>query len=420
MNIRKVILFSTLIIAILSTEIPAQPDTFTIIEETPATDESPDAQNPYTNTASDRDSFNGNDSSSERNTPPSKNDVNPEYFSPYPAAENKSRKPAIYLDHPAAYTPLSFAKSVSIGIGLSYFHYKEILTMTEEISDFENTYGYLPDTMYGQPKSTEYGVLPSINITYTRVNPRNRSYLNTVCDFLIGYRNQYDGSTQAMEINRSGGGTLGWAWYPIKMKKNNFFLHTAVDLGLYRLKTGYDFSLFSGLDAKLWYRSMDAYPEVIDTSEYHTHSSETYVSFALPVGFTAYHQLEKNNGIGITAEIDVMFYGFMKVSQTLHNSEDYEISNVSYNYPAVKLGNKAQYRIEAYYQRWYNESNFIRMSIYGTAYSFGKSNTKTAEIKQNGELYETVVFHEPASTTICGGIKCDIGFSANPVKRPVR
>jgi hypothetical protein len=322
-------------------------------------------------------------------------------------------KPGSLPYRPEPYSPFFFDKAISIGLGLSGFYYRENFPMSDEIKYFEDIYGYPPSVIIGEPKSTEYGLLPSIDFSFTKVVPQKRFFFNPSFDLFIGYKNQYDGSSQSVDISDSDGFSVGWKYYPYKEKKNNIFFHTSVLCGFFRESKAAGAACYSGFNAKIWYRSFVPAKIELDETDGYLYSSETYSSYSIPFGLTYYHRIKNMTTAGITAEIDMMFYGLMQVNESVYDENDEAVSNIDFDYPDVKLGNKAQYKIEAFVMHRLSRKMFIRMSIYGMAYSFGQSNTGTATETYNGNEY-SMHFFEPASSTICGGIKADIGFSFTP------
>jgi hypothetical protein len=326
----------------------------------------------------------------------------------------EKKEPDIYKQHPERYGPFAFAKSIGFGLGCSYFYYREKFPLSDILSSYAESHTAPPSIIIGSPKSTEYGYLPSANLSFTRVFPRARLFLRPSMNIMVGYKNTYDGSSQGKTITDANGNDIGLKFTPILQYKNNAFFHGAVDVGFCNLFKKFNIAIYDGLDLKVWYRTLGETTYDDAGILYRIRESETYVSVSFPIGITAYLPLSRTCGIGANAVIDLMMYGEMDASTEILDNDGIAVSDVSITYPAVTLGNKAQYKFELFFQAWLTERLSLRVAPYALAYSFGKSNTATAKIRTNGSEYPFMTFHEPESGSVFSGINVTLGLDFKP------
>jgi len=284
----------------------------------------------------------------------------------------------------------------TIGLTLGYFTYNEIISLTDDIQQFTDQFGFKPE-ISGAPKSTETGTVFGLSAEKTFYFWKDRMLLRPKASFLFGYNTSYDGSTQQQMLVSDNGDTIGFGYDPIKYTKNNFFLDAGCDVGYVFPQEHLPFTLYSGIDFKLWYRDLLASGGQLTYST-GVNNSETYYWFNVPIGIMMTKPMSPTLVLGIDARLDWMVYGTMKVSMSDGSSSD--------DYPAVTLGNRPSFKLELFSQSKSSDDRAYKFSPYVIWYGFEKSNTEIATSSDQ----TSHMFLEPASRSFVVGITVSLVF----------
>ncbi|HUI92671.1 MAG TPA: hypothetical protein VLX68_10525 [Chitinivibrionales bacterium] len=300
----------------------------------------------------------------------------------------------------------NYGKTIAVGPQASYFYYNEHIEIDPLVQQFRDQYLRSPK-ISGEPKSSEYGGMLGVNFGITRYLPGPHLLIRPRVALLVGMGNTYDGSEQGGVLD-SAGVPVGIEFVPHKDQKDNIFLMGGCDIGYVFTNASWPTAVYSGLDAKLWYRDMVLYSEQAYVPP-GTTMSETYYWFSVPIGAVITKPLSGRWLLGIEPRVDLMFFGQMQIT------EDVTGSDVSYNYPAVTLGSKASFRLDLYMQTRLGSSISLKFGPYAMLYGFGKSNTDTATASVYGEPAEKMSFWEPASASYWIGFNLQVLFLKNPI-----
>jgi hypothetical protein len=285
---------------------------------------------------------------------------------------------------------------IGIGPSLSYFYYNEHLDINPIIQEFRSLHTYQP-AIAGTPKSTEYGAVLGFTVSSMWVFRAPSLVLRSRFAMLFGIANTYDGSSQADTSQAPG--TITFT--PIKDQKNNFFATGGIDLGYAFPTARCPWALYSGIDAKIWYRDMTLYSQQSSSAT----SSELYYWFSVPLGALVMRPVSPHVLLGCDARIDFMFYGRMQASETSPYGG-------SLDFPILTLGNRASYRLDAFLQTRPSGSVSFRFGPYVMLYGFAQSNTDTVTIPggYDGSTDQRVAFLEPESASFWIGINFQVEF----------
>lgn len=295
--------------------------------------------------------------------------------------------------------PLAFPKTQSFGFECAYFYYKEMNLLRETAAMFEETYGY-PPLIRGEPKSTEYGLLTGFSYSTTRTFGHSGWFLQPRVSPIVGLVNTYDGSEQGEEIVDDRGNTIGVEFKSASMQKTNIFLTGSLLVGYGKPKDKISLAYYSGLRAKLWYRSMES----LEATGESLGLVEMYLWFNLPIGVTMFVPMTSSWTFSADFSIDLMISGTMMTLIT--NSEYSEY----FDFPNVTLGNKAGYKLECAFMGRVASRLFLRIAPYIQLYGFGKSNTETATLDDGMGTTGSMSFYEPKSGTIQGGVSLTLNL----------
>jgi hypothetical protein len=304
------------------------------------------------------------------------------------------------------FSPFSFGQVLSLGFSLSYFHYNEDISLSENIQAFSEHFGREPQVR-GTPKSTEYGTDAGIILDGIFYSWENHLFLRPRAELILGLGNTYDGSTQEQPIIDAPGDTTGFQFYSIKGNKNNFLFFAGCDLGYEFPFLKSAFVIYAGFDYTWWYRDLTFSQN--NTIFFGAASTvETYTRYAIPVGILCTKPISPDVAIGFDARMDWMFFGQMK--QTINPGSNEPVIN----FPTVTLGNRPQFRLDLFLQKKYNDQVSVKYSPYILFYGFGKSNTDAIPSAASQNLPgNQEVFFEPSSNTIMAGITVSLNFLKN-------
>jgi hypothetical protein len=328
-----------------------------------------------------------------------------------PVESVKARPPAaaakVNMKQSPRFNPFIFGKTISFGPVISEFYYRELNLLNESAQQFFDAYNRVP-VIVGQPRSVEHGLLTGFNFNYTRVSAPLGIFFRPHVTLLPGLFSTYDGSTQADALTDELGDTIGMVFEPVEIKKVNIFFHGGFQLGFCNGTHPVAFSLYSGLNAKIWYRSLDdmtATDNIVSTNE-------VYSWINVPIGGSLYLPMGPRWVFGIDLAIECMIAGMMSINQSI---TDPDMKGVEFDYPNVTLGNKAGYKLELAFQGRVTDNMSLRIAPYTFMYGFGKSNVERYTISGGGGSYSNDFF-EPASGTVGGGIMFSFGFMSTPLK----
>lgn len=285
----------------------------------------------------------------------------------------------------------SYPKILSIGVSLSWLYYSEDVDMVEVRNAFFNNYGNYPRFINGTPKSDEYGVVLGLSLGETFYHWQNKVVVRPKASLLVGVNNTYDGSLQEQDIpNATGDTMIGMEFDPYNFTKTNVFFHAGCDVGYAFPYFALPCFVYSGIDAKLWYRDlMDNQSQVIynpDMSNW-----ELYYWFSLPLGVNVAAHAGPHSVVGADACVNVMFYGGMQAGLSSGGS--------SVNFPPVTLGNRASVKVELFAEKRRDNRPALRFAPYFLFYTFGRSNTAIAQ-SSDGSFAS---FYEPSSNSFLFG-----------------
>jgi hypothetical protein len=285
---------------------------------------------------------------------------------------------------------------IGIGPSLSYFYYNEHLDIDPIIQEFRSLHTYEP-AIAGTPKSTEYGAVLGFTMNSMWVFRTPSLLLRSRFAMLFGIANTYDGSSQADTSQAPG--TITFT--PIKDQKNNLFITGGIDLGYAFSTEKWPWALYSGIDAKIWYRDMTLYSQQLSSAT----SSELYYWFSVPLGALVTRPVSPHLLLGCDARIDFMFYGRMQASETSPYGG-------SLDFPILRLGDRASYRLDAFLQTRPSGSVSFKFGPYVMLYGFAQSNTDTVTIPGGdyGSTDQRVAFWEPESASFLVGINFQVEF----------
>ncbi len=303
----------------------------------------------------------------------------------------------------STFSLFNYGKIVGICPSLSYFYYNEHIVLDDLMRSFKEKNLFDP-TFVGSPKSSEYGFVPGFQYSVLRYIPQSHFMIRPKIGLFLGIGTTYDGTSQAMPLV-SNGDTIGYEFDPHKDNKTNLFLFTSCDLGYVFSKIKWPTALYSGIDFKLWYRDLTSSSSGSSSSE---SMNEVYYWFNVPLGFIITKTVSKEILFGIEPRIDFMVYGAMQVNMSTGNS------NYTIDYPAVTLGNKASYRLEAFFE-FRRKHSAIRVCPYVQIYGFGQSDTATATFTAYGSTAGKMEFLEPQSASTWYGLNLQIDFLKNRI-----
>jgi hypothetical protein len=291
-----------------------------------------------------------------------------------------------------------YGKIVAIGPSLSYFYYNEHIDINPLIRDFRDQFMVQP-AIIGTAKSSEYGTVYGFNLSVARSIRKIHLFLHSKFGMLFGIANTYDGSSPAY-ADTSGGPFITFS--PRKDQKNNLFLMGGCDLGYAFPAMKNPVAVYSGIGAKVWYRDMTMYSQQSSST-----SSELYYWFSVPLGAVVTKPVSPHLLIGVEPRVDLMFYGKMQASTSGYGS--------TINYPALTLGNRASYRLDAFVQTRPGESVSFRFGPYVMLYGFAQSNTDTVTRVPYGGGYpaQQAAFYKPASASFWIGFLFQVAFLRN-------
>ena len=313
-----------------------------------------------------------------------------------PVLEHTEKPP----EHLPDFSLFDYRKIISVGPWLSYFYYNEDIDISPLVQSYRDYYGTSP-RLVGTPKSSEYGALIGVRLQIPHYLRKPNLFIRPGVTLLLGLNNTYDGSTMG-EVYDSGSNAAGVRFDPVVMQKNNIFLFGSCDIG-YTFSPGrWNFVAYSGLDGKLWIRDMTQSSSSDGTGS-SVSTSEDYYWFSVPVGAIIARPVSSRAIIGIEPRIDFMFFGQMQIDQSDMSS------NITYNYPAVTLGNRASYKLETFLQLRLRERTSLTFSLFGLLYGFGKSNTDSVTVS-DGYSSEKIAFLEPSSGSYQIGFTINVGF----------
>jgi len=296
-------------------------------------------------------------------------------------------------DDDQVFSLFHYRKIVEIGPDLSWFYYNEHVDINPIIRQFRDIYLYQPG-IEGTPKSSEYGAVLGIHLDVARYLPKPHLFTRSHFGVLLGLANTYDGSLQGTLDTSKGSGTILFA--PQSGQKNNFFIFAGVDFGPAFANVKCPWAAYTGLDLKIWYRDMIFYSQ----QEGSASASELYFWFSVPLGMVITKPVSPHLLLGCEPRIDFMFYGKMQASES--GGVDGSI-----DFPALKLGNRASLRLDAFMQTRLGPSVSLRFGPYAMLYGFAQSNTDTVSLGGSGTRME---FVEPASASLWIGINFQVSF----------
>ncbi len=312
--------------------------------------------------------------------------------------------PAKESDPARQFSIFNHGKMLEIGLSLNYFHYNEHIEINSLVQDFIDTFGRIPQ-IKGQPKSTEYGGVFGFTFNSWFYSRNSHLFIRPKFSAIFGIGNAYDGSSQPDTLlDPNTHEVIGMEFKPKVDNKNNYFISTGLDIGMGFPKAGFPLGLYTGIDFKFWYRDMLMYGDINTATSGITYA-EMYYWFSVPVGLLITKPVSVTTVLGMDARMDLMFFGQMK--NILSSSS----SDVTFDFPAVTLGNRVSYKIELFAQKRVSDRVSIKFSPYAMVYGFGKSTTDIATVSIPGYGTESMgSFWEPASGTIWAGFNFSMVF----------
>lgn len=334
---------------------------------------------------------------------PGRNDIAPESSAPVDVPLRLGGPPNMFR----------FGKTKLVGFNIGYFYYEELNLMEEAVRQYVEMMKEQPLTILGEPKSSEYGLLPGFSYSVIKSGGGVHGvYRRPNFGVVFGFNNTYDGSTQAQPVTNGSGNTVGMQFDPVTMQKFNLFLNGGYQIGYRMSAHPFSWSIYGGVRGKFWYRSMNDI-NMITTTE--ATMAETYFAMNLsPLGVLAILPLGKRWTISCDIALELMAFGFMDISATFSEP------GVTLNAEQVDLGSKPCSMFEVAFQGWVNERTSIRIAPYFLLYGYGKSNTGTMTLEYYGDPQASTSFYEPGSRTLWGGLTITFGFSTDPISVSVR
>lgn len=293
------------------------------------------------------------------------------------------------------YNPFDFSKRIMMNICVHQFNYKERFLKEDIVNSFVQQQGYPPDTIIGNPKSTESGMLYGFWFKYMKRFHKTGIFIRPQFEFALGIENTYEGSTQAIPVSDQNNQITGIRFEPFETVKDNFFFTPEFDLGYSNSNTHLPFALYSGLRLGFWVRNMPGNEFLI--------SYETFDWWSIPVGLIINKPVSNCWSLGCDATLDFVFWGgMMDVTAIEENSIDV---------PNVTLGNHCGYRLELCADGMLTEHVSLHFAPYCNLYRFGKSTTNYATDNRIGVSVtdKKIPFYEPESATFIAGM--NITFS---------
>jgi hypothetical protein len=289
------------------------------------------------------------------------------------------------------------------GISVSYFHYAEAPDLNSDVQQFAAQIGTNPQNILlnGAPKSEEYGAVGGVTVSKMYNQYFSNLFIRWKAELIFGFGTTYDGSTQAQYFYDPTTKVGEIDYYAVKGLKNNIFLSGGCDVGYTFRNASYPFVLYSGVNAKVWYRDLTILQN--QSSTVGAATSETYFSLNIPLGGMETIPLSPDMLFGIDNKIEYMLIGSMKMNV---NSSD---PNATYTYPAVSLSPKFGFRIEPFIVSYIKDNICLKTGLYFSWYQFGKSEIETATMAYNGSSQALESFYEPSSTTY--SIGCSLEFA---------
>jgi hypothetical protein len=275
---------------------------------------------------------------------------------------------------------------ISIGLALAYFSYEESLDISQIMKDFG------VDSIVGTPKSTESGLCPGLRLELTTAGRAIPIFFRPHLEIILGLANSYDGSSQATPVEDAYGDTVAIRFDPVTDTKQNYFFRGGADLGYHHGWNNFGVAIYTGIDARIWIRSLDQ-------------SNEDYYWFSEAFGASARWLLPQQWTIGVDAQSDVMFAGWMRITMSTSSSDGQGHPRIGL--PAVKLTNRPGWRLQMPVEKRFSRALGLRLVPWMEYYRFGRSNSQTVdEYYDYGDTQMT--YYEPASSSLWGGLTVDL------------
>lgn len=306
------------------------------------------------------------------------------------------------FDDDRIFSLFNYAKIAATGSSLSWLYYKEHPDINPIIRQFRNLYLIQP-SIIGTPKSNEYGAVMGFNLDIARFVQKPHLFVRSRFALLLGIANTYDGSLQP--VADTAGGTGSIVFTPKTEQKNNIFICGGIDVGPAFADAKCPWTAYTGLDLKVWYRDMTSSSEQSAGGS----SSELYYWLSVPLGMIITKPVSPRLLLGCEPRVDFMFYGRMQASESDENTG-------SVNFPALTLGNRASFRVDAFLQTRLGSTVSLRFGPYVMLYGFAQSNTDTVTLPGNygGPGYRET-FTEPESASLWIGINFMFAFLRNSI-----
>jgi hypothetical protein len=315
--------------------------------------------------------------------------------------------PAIPQNRQPEFGPFSFANSFTIGNGVAYFYYREKIDINDNVQAYMDSFHVAPDVVIGRPKSTQYGPVASMKISYTRVNRNRHLFGRSSLEFAFG-STTYDGSSQAQLVGDSGAAPIGLNYSPRSSYTSDFFFRGNVEAGYCNSERFLKWAVYSGINLKTWVRDLSPSESY---SGFTASFTETYSAYCIPLGLELYVPLTPRFFIGTHLVADFMFSGNMAAHFSLTDPNGDKMQSYGITYDVVTLGNKAQYRAELIAVGFLGDKVSLKVAPYLFTYSFGKSSIGTMRQYENGVVTASTTFWEPESGTLFCGVNLAVGIS---------
>jgi hypothetical protein len=262
-----------------------------------------------------------------------------------------------------------------MSICVHHLSYNEKILQDDILNSFTLQHGSPPDTVVGNAKSTESGLLYGFLFKYMKRFQKSGIFIRPQVELSLGFNNSYQGSTQDQPVSDDINQNTGIHFKIIDTVKNNIFLNTEFDMGYSSTNSHLPFALYSGLRLALWLRDMPSNEAFAN--------NESYYRWSVPVGLIINKPVSNCWSLGCDLTFDLMFSGGMDAVMGTENNGNEDEIEIEIGIPEVSLSNRCGYRLELCADGLITERVSLHFAPYLNYYRFGKSNSGYPPINEN-------------------------------------
>jgi hypothetical protein len=301
----------------------------------------------------------------------------------------------VSLNSDRLYNPFDYGSRIMINICVHHFNYNEKFLNEDIVNSFVQQQGVLPDSIIGNPKSSESGMLFGFWFKYMKRFAKTGIFIRPQFELALGFGNTYEGTTQGKPVYNENKQIIGIRFEPFTTDKDNVFITTEFNLGYSNTNSHLPFALYSGLRFGLWIRDVQSNDNMINY--------KCYDWWSIPVGLIINKPVSNCWSLGGELTFDLMFSGGMRAVRS--------VDTIEIDLPDVTFGNRCGYRLELCADGMLTEHLSLHFSPYFNFYGFGKSTTGYSPDNNVSDTDNKVPFYEPESETFIAGMNITFTFS---------